>query len=206
MRKASFLPHLNAFGEIQTVEMPFEISTAPENCSRDALKICWKDLMASNLFILTYWFMDVETMTRKLMMILLQRCFERNIKLNKEKIKLKVDSLMYLKFVISKNGLCIDPQKVRAIQAMQQQTGSAANSRDGKLCSTILTQLSEITAVLRSQNADTHFRWDVEVHCKVFKDVKTVLSNTPVLSLFDEHKELALRCNAFGWVLGACLF
>lgn len=51
---------------------------------------------------------------------LLQRCFERNIKLNKEKIKLKVDSLMYLKFVISKNGLCIDPQKVRAIQAMQQ--------------------------------------------------------------------------------------
>lgn len=169
MRKASFLPHLNAFGEIQTVEMPFEISTAPENCSRDALKICWKDLMASNLFILTYWFMDVETMTRKLMMILLQRCFERNIKLNKEKIKLKVDSLMYLKFVISKNGLCIDPQKVRAIQAMQQQTGSAANSRDGKLCSTILTQLSEITAVLRSHNADTHFRWDVEVHCKVFK-------------------------------------
>lgn len=88
----------------------------------------------------------------------------------------------------------------------QGQTGSAANSRDGKLCSTILTQLSEITAVLRSHNADTHFRWDAEVHCKVFKDVKTVLSNTPVLSLFDEHKELALRCNAFGWVLGACLF
>lgn len=52
------------------VEMPFEISTAPENCSRDALKICWKDLMASNLFVLTYWFMDVETMTRKLMMIM----------------------------------------------------------------------------------------------------------------------------------------
>lgn len=44
------------------------------------------------------------------------------------------------------------------------------------------------------------------MHCKVFKDVKTVLSNTPVLSLFDEHKELALRYNAFGWVLGACLF
>lgn len=77
---------------------------------------------------------------------------------------------------------------------------------DGKLCSTILTQLSEITAVLRSHNADTHFRWYAEVHCKVFKDVKTVLSNTPVLSLFDEHKELVLRCNAFGWVLGACLF
>lgn len=44
------------------------------------------------------------------------------------------------------------------------------------------------------------------MHWKLFKDVKSVLSNTPVLSLFDEHKELALRCNAFGWVLGACLF
>lgn len=76
---------------------------------------------------------------------LLQRVFERNIKLNKDKIKLEVDSLMYLKFVISKNGLCIDPQKVREIQAMQQPR--TATSRDGKLCSTILTQPSEITAV-----------------------------------------------------------
>lgn len=85
----------------------------------------------------------------------------------------------------------------------QGQTGSAATSRDGKLCS---TQPSEKTALLRSLNADSHFRWDAEVHWKVFKDVNTVLSNTPVMSLFDEHKELALRCNAFALVLGACLF
>lgn len=48
-----------------------------------------------------------------------QRCFERNIKLNKEKMKLKVDSVIYRKFVFSKNGMCIGHQKVRAIQAMQ---------------------------------------------------------------------------------------
>lgn len=31
---------------------------------------------------------------------------------------MKVDSVTYLRFVISKNGLCIDPQKVTAIQEM----------------------------------------------------------------------------------------
>lgn len=34
----------------------------------------------------------------------------------------------------------------------------------------------------------------------------TVLSNTPVLRLFGEHKELALQCDAFELVLRACLF
>lgn len=37
-------------------------------------------------------------------------------------------------------------------------------------------------------------------------DVETVLSNTPVLRLFGEHKELALQCDAFELVLRACLF
>ena len=36
---------------------------------------------------------------------LLQRCVEKNIKLNKDKLKLKVDSVAYLGFVISKEGL-----------------------------------------------------------------------------------------------------
>ena len=33
-------------------------------------------------------------------------------------MKLKVDSVTYLGFVISKDGLCIDPQKVKAIREM----------------------------------------------------------------------------------------
>lgn len=47
---------------------------------------------------------------------------------------------------------------------------------------------------------------DEEVYWKVFMDVETVLSNTPVLRLFGEHKELALQCDAFELVLRACLF
>lgn len=60
--------------------------------------------------------------------------------------------------------------------------------------------------VLRSYNVDIYFRWDVEVYCKVFKDVKIVLLNILVLSLFDEYKELVLWCYVFGWVFGVCLF
>lgn len=53
------------------VEMLFEILIVFENCFRDVFKICWKDLMVLNFFILIYWFMDVEIMIRKFMMIMI---------------------------------------------------------------------------------------------------------------------------------------
>ena len=40
------------------------------------------------------------------------------IRLNKERMKLKVDSVTYLRYVISNDGLWIDPQKAKAIHEM----------------------------------------------------------------------------------------
>lgn len=122
--------------------------------------------------------------------------FGENIKLKKEKMKLKVDSVTYLGFVISKNGLCTDPQKVKAIQEMpttKDRQGVQRLLGMTNFVQRFAPQLSGITASLRSLlKADTHFRWDEDVHGKAFKEVKTVLSNTPGLRFFDEHKELVL--------------
>ncbi|XP_062577795.1 uncharacterized protein K02A2.6-like [Saccostrea cucullata] len=203
------------WGRYRWLRMPFGISPAPEEFQRrmeealeglDGIKPIHDD-------ILIYGCGDNdkeahEDHDRK-MEALLQRCLERNVKLNKEKMKLKVDSVTYLGFVISKNGLCIDPQKVKAIREMptlQDRQGVQRLLGMTNFVQRFAPQLAEITAPLRSLlKSDTHFRWDEDIHGKAFKDVKTVLSNTPVLRFFDEHKELVLQCDASESGLGACL-
>ena len=49
---------------------------------------------------------------------LLERCLQRNIKLNAEKMKFKVPELKYVGHVISEEGLKPDPKKVEAVIRM----------------------------------------------------------------------------------------
>nr|XP_022296799.1 uncharacterized protein K02A2.6-like [Crassostrea virginica] len=214
--KSSYLTTFSTpWGRYRWMRMPFGISPAPEEFQRrmeealeglDGIKPIHDD-------ILIYGCGDndkeaEEDHDRKLK-ALLQRCLERNIKLNKEKMKLKVDSVTYLGFVISKDGLCIDPQKVKAIREMPTPKDKQGVQRLLGMTNFVqrfAPQLSEITAPLRSLlKSETHFRWDEDVHGKAFTDVKTVLSNTPVLRFFDEDKELILQCDASESGLGACL-
>lgn len=123
--KSSYLTTFSTpWGRYRWLRMPFGISPAPEEFQRrmeealeglDGFKPIHDD-------ILIYGCRDNDKEAhddhdRKLE-TMIQRCLEKSIKLNKEKMKLKVDSVTYLGFVISKNGLCIDPQKVKAIQEM----------------------------------------------------------------------------------------
>ena len=50
---------------------------------------------------------------------LLDRCRSANIKLNKEKIKLRLPEMPYLGHLISADGLKPDPKKISAIEAMK---------------------------------------------------------------------------------------
>ncbi|KAK3085724.1 hypothetical protein FSP39_007823 [Pinctada imbricata] len=140
---------------------------------------------------------------------LLQRRLEKNIKLNKEKMKLKVESVRYLGFLISKDGLAIDPQKVKAIQEMPTPKDKQGVQRLLGMTNFVqrfAPQLSEITSPLRSLlKSDVHFRWDEQVHGKAFQEVKKVLSQAPVLKYFVPSKELVLQCDSSESGLGACL-
>ena len=50
--------------------------------------------------------------------VLLQRCREKGIKLNKEKLKLRCKEVPFMGHVISANGLKADPTKIQGIQEM----------------------------------------------------------------------------------------
>ena len=52
----------------------------------------------------------------------LERCHDVGIRLNKSKIKLRQKSLMFLGHLITDKGLKLDPEKVKAIEAMPPPT------------------------------------------------------------------------------------
>ena len=56
---------------------------------------------------------------------LMQRCKDKNIKLNKEKIKLRSKEVPFMGHVITSEGLKADPEKIRAVQEMPTPTDVA---------------------------------------------------------------------------------
>ena len=50
------------------------------------------------------------------------RCSEKNIKLNKDKIKLRLEEVKYMGHVLTRDGLKVDPEKSRAINEMPAPT------------------------------------------------------------------------------------
>lgn len=57
---------------------------------------------------------------------LLERCREKGIKLNKDKVEYKKTEVSYLGHIISKDGLKADPKKIDAIQEFQTPEDKAA--------------------------------------------------------------------------------
>ncbi|XP_061194972.1 uncharacterized protein LOC133203143 [Saccostrea echinata] len=140
---------------------------------------------------------------------LMQRYMERNIKLNQSKMKLKLTSVIYLGYVISKDGLNVDLQKLKAIHEMPTPEDKAGVQRLLGMTNFVqrfAPQLSEITSTLRDLlRAETHFLWDPDTHGQAFDKVKDTLSRAPVVKFFDAKKKLTLQCDASSIGLGACL-
>lgn len=68
----------------------------------------------------------------------MDRCKQRNIKLNLDKIKLGLESVSYLGHIVLKNGLSADPSKIQAIREMP--TLKDRQARNGQFCAEIFTK------------------------------------------------------------------
>ena len=50
--------------------------------------------------------------------VFLSRCKQNNVKLNPDKVKFKQDTVPFIGHLVTKEGLCVDPEKVRAVLEM----------------------------------------------------------------------------------------
>ena len=138
----------------------------------------------------------------------LQRARERNLKLNKEKVKLRMTEVPYIGHLLTSEGIKPDPKKVEAVQKMPQPTDVPSVKRFLGMVnylSKFLPNISTITETLRQLEAkDVEWHWD-ENQQKTFDEVKTLIKSHPVLQYCDVAKEVTLQCDASQSGIGAAL-
>ena len=139
---------------------------------------------------------------------LLDRCREKNIKLNREKIRLRRESISYMGHVLTSSGMRPDPQKIEAITQMPLPKDKKALQRAlgmmqflGRYCPNYSTVTAPLRELLHHAN---EFHW-TERHTKSFDKLKAILVSNNVLAYYSPSKELLCQCDSSQSGLGAAL-
>ena len=117
------------FGIYRYLRMPFGIASAPEEYQRRQIEIL-QGLPGTAVIaddILVYG-CDVAEHDRNLR-TLLHRARQANLKLNRKKIRLRLDEVTYMGQVLTSKGVRPDPRKVEAIKNLQRPDSKKAVQR-----------------------------------------------------------------------------
>ena len=184
------------FGRYRWTVMPFGIKSAPEVFQQrmvEALEgLNGVAVVADDVLIygegetMEQAKVDHDINLRKLM----DRCRERKIKLNKEKIKLRKSELTYIGHVLTKNGLKADPRKIEAVKNMKSPDNIKALKRFLGMVSYLQKFLPDISSkteslrMLDRKNVDWMWTTRHEKDCQMIKDL---ICKSPILKYFDQN-------------------
>ena len=98
--------------------MPFGVSSAPEVFQRRMHEVIEGIEVVADDFVAVGFgeMLEEDTCNHDHHLeLFLQRCTERSLKLNDEKLKLRMQEVLFIGHIATTNGLCVDPHKVQAI-------------------------------------------------------------------------------------------
>ncbi|CAG2198015.1 unnamed protein product [Mytilus edulis] len=213
--ESSYLTTFNTpFGRYRWLRMPFGITSAPEEYQRRQDQAVEGIPRVKSIIddILIYGEGKtkeeaIKDHDRKFR-LLMERCRERNLKLNKDKLKLKMKEVKVIGQLITNKGLKMDPEKVRAVLEMPKPTDVSGVRRlvgFVTYLSKFLPKLSHICEPLRKLTlTDSGFCW-LENHDKALTEINTQVTSEPVLKYYDPNMELTLQSDASETGLGAAI-
>ena len=116
------------WGRYKWLRMPFGISSAPEEYQRRLHEIleglAGVDVVADDIVVFGCGDTDEEARKDhdKNLISLLQRARSRNLKLNKQKVQLRLMEVPYIGHLLTSQGLKADPRKIEAVLKMPTPT------------------------------------------------------------------------------------
>ena len=201
-------------GRVKWLRLPFGISSAPEEFQRRQHEVI-EGLagvinVADDILIFgkgnTYE--EASEDHDKNLIALLDRCRERNLKLNPRKLKFKLTSVSFMGHTVTDQGLVPDNSKIEAITRMPVPQDKKATQRFIGMCnflSQYLPKLSEICAPLREVSTpQAEFCWS-STQQDAFSKVKELISSAPVLQFYDSKLPVTLQVDASEKGLGGAL-
>ena len=213
--ESSYLTMFNTpFGRYRWLRMRFGISSAPEEYQRrqDQTVEGLPGVRSIIDDILIYGEGDTEEEAIADQYVkfraLMERCKERNLKLYKDKLSLKMKEVKFIGHLITSKGFKPDPEKVRAILDMPKPTNVSGVRRIigfVTYLSKFLPKLSDICEPLRKLTLkDSEFCW-LDNHDNALDEIKRLVTAKPVLKYYDPKLQLVLQSDASETGLGATI-
>ncbi|KAL9964865.1 hypothetical protein ACROYT_G028567 [Oculina patagonica] len=186
------------FGRFRWLRMPFGISTALEDFQR------WQHEVLEGLpgveviadDILVYGSGDTKEQAdldhdRNLIGVL-ERARLCNLKLNKQKLKLRLTEVPYMGHLLTSDGLRPDPQKVQAVIDMPKPDGIKAVQRFLGFVNYLSKFLPHISGVCeplrRLTDKDSVWCWQSQ-HDEAMESIKKLVTTQPILRYYDVKEE-----------------
>ena len=204
--KTAFVCHKGLF---EFNVMPFGLCNAPQIFS-ELMSIVLQDLDSFALAYLDDILIFSKTIQdhEKHIKTVFERLRKHGLKLKAKKCSFVKEQTQYLGFVIGKDGIKPDPEKVAAIRTLPAPcTVKEVRSFIG-MCSYYrrfvpnFSKIAEPLVTLTKKYA--RFKWDNECQ-KAFDFLKESLTVVPMLSFPDPRKEYTLYTDASNSAIGACL-
>lgn len=196
------------FGRYQYLRLPFGLNCAPE-VFHAKIKQLLEGLEGVESFIddLICWGRTRVEHDKRLN-ALFNRAREINLKFNKDKCRLCVQEVTYLGHIFNKDGMKVDPEKVRAVRNMPEPSDRKSLERflgTVNYLSKFIPNYSDHTFQLtRLLKRDVSWSWEFG-HKKAFEKLKDLISDAPVLALYDVGSPVLLSVDASSVALGAVL-
>ena len=131
--------------------------------------------------------------------LFLERCRERGISLNAQKLQLAKETVKFAGFIVSKEGYRPDPQLTKALSAFPTPKNiTEVRSFFGLVnqVSTFVDDVAELLGPLRPLlSARNEFAWNEE-HQRAFDAVRAALSSVPTLAFYDPSRPTSIETDA----------
>ena len=202
---------LTPIGRVRWLRLPFGISSAPEEFQRRQREVLEGVINIAD-DILIYGCGDTQEEADKdhdkNLIDLLERCKERSLKLNPEKLKFRLHELSFMGHKVTTNGLKPDESKIEAITSMPVPTDKKAVLRFLGMCNFLaqyIPRLSEACAPLR-ENQQLHERIQLGRHTtSSFHRHQTEGNKCLCSTVFDPGAPLTLQVDASDYGIGVTL-
>ena len=198
------------WGQYEFVRMSFGLSNAPSTFARCMMQI-FRDVLFK--FVLIY-LDDVVVFSKDAISHqqnldeVLRRFSNANLKLNASKTRIAQTSLEFLGFIVSKDGISPNPNKVEAIKnypnpknvkELQSFLGCANYYRRF-----VMNFAAKAHALTRLTRKKSKWQWGDEEQA-AFDCIKDCLTTSPVLGYPNFNKEFLVHTDSSGWGLGCVL-
>ncbi|XP_013140043.1 PREDICTED: uncharacterized protein K02A2.6-like, partial [Papilio polytes] len=196
------------FGRYQFLRLPYGINCAPE-VFHSKIRQILEDLEGVDSFVddIVVWGANIDEHDRRLK-ALLDRAREVGIKFNRQKCEFAVKQINYLGHIFSAGGMQIDKNKLKAITDMPSPHDRPSLERFlgmvNYLSKYIPNYSDEVYPLRCLLKKDSEWCWD-GVHEAAVARVKRLLSEAPVLALYEARAPVLVSVDASARALGAVL-